>query len=149
MSLCQDAKTDGSTWDWVELGEREVAAAERHALGTSARVAVWPPQQLSRALGAVDRELAALDQQASRFREDSEISMLNRSKGHIFFLSEGLGEAMAAALAAASWTDGMVDPTVGQALMSLGYDRDFAAMATEDGSSVPLGVTVPGWSSVH
>ena len=32
------------------------------------------------------------------------------------------------ALTAAAWTGGLVDPTVGGALTSLGYDRDFAAI---------------------
>ena len=29
---------------------------------------------------------------------------------------------------AAAWTGGLADPTVGAALISLGYDRDFAAI---------------------
>jgi FAD:protein FMN transferase len=35
-------------------------------------------------------------------------------------------DALALALAAAEFTDGDVDPTCGQSLVRLGYDRDFA-----------------------
>lgn len=137
-----------SAWQSVELGELEVAIAERNALGTSARVVAWPPEQLAHALDAVDRELVALDTQASRFREDSEISRLNRSSGELFFISAGLAEAIAAALAGASWTGGLVDPTVGRALVSWGYDRDFAALVPQDQlSSVPD--PAPGYRSVN
>jgi len=103
---------------------------------------------LSLALRAVDHELEALDRQASRFRPDSEISGLNRSLGEHFFLSVGLSDALAVALAAAQWTDGLVDPTVGGSLISLGYDRDFAAIEPDGPLSLPP-PPVPGWSSVR
>ena len=117
-----------ATWQRSDVAEPGVAAAERSALGTTARVVVWPPDQLPRALDAVDRELVALDQQASRFREDSEISQVNSSASHTFFLSEGLGELLATGLAAAELTAGLVDPTIGGALIAMGYDRDFSAV---------------------
>src|SRR5271169_6128381 len=116
------------TWRRVATGDDVVAVAERAALGTSARVAVWPPDSLGVACAAVDDVLAALDQQASRFREDSELSWLHGAGGGIFVLSDGLAEAIGVALAAARWTGGRVDPTVGGALVCLGYDRDFAAI---------------------
>jgi FAD:protein FMN transferase len=137
-----------SAWQSVRLEEPGVAAADKNALGTTARVVAWPPEQLARALGAVDRELIALDAQASRFRQDSEISQLNLSGNEQFFISDGLAEAIAAALASAYWTGGLVDPTVGQALVSWGYDRDFAALAPQGKlSSVPD--PAPGYRSVH
>jgi thiamine biosynthesis lipoprotein len=96
----------------------------------------------------VDDVLAALDLQASRFRPDSELSWLNATGGGLFLLGDGLAEAVGVALAAARWTGGMTDPTVGDALVSLGYDRDFATIG-EDGE--PLGATVPapGWHLVR
>ena len=66
-------------WMLIDLGSAMVAVVERDALGTSARVAVWPPYQLARVLAVVDAELTLLDRQASRFREDSEISAIHRS----------------------------------------------------------------------
>lgn len=136
-------------WQVIDTGERVIAVAERAALGTSARLAVWPPESLPPALAAVDEVLATLDQQASRFRPDSEISRIHRTDGERFMLSHGLAEAIGVALAAARWTGGLVDPTVGQALISLGYDRDFAAIEAD--SNQPLGAPAgaPGWQLVE
>jgi thiamine biosynthesis lipoprotein len=110
--------------------EPALAVAARDALGTDARVAVWPPDLLSVALDAVDRELGRLDQQASRFRGDSEISRIHASPRRVHTVSRGLAEAIGVALAAARWTGGLTDPTVGAALAALGYDRDFASVGT-------------------
>ena len=66
------------TWRLIDTGARTAGVAERAALGTSARVAAWPAHQLARVLAVVDTELALLDQQASRFRPDSEISAVCR-----------------------------------------------------------------------
>ena len=138
-----------STWRPVDTGDTTVAVAQRSALGTTARLAVWPPAQAGPAMAAVDGVLSALDLQASRFRADSEISWLHRAGGGLFMLSDGLAEAVGVALAAAAWTGGLADPTVGAALISLGYDRDFAALdpARPDPPAAP--VPVPGWQSVR
>jgi FAD:protein FMN transferase len=141
------------TWKLIDTGARTVGVAERAALGTSARVAAWPAHQLPRVLAVVDAELALLDQQASRFRPDSEISAACRGAGGAQgggsrIVSEGLAEAIAVALAAARWTGGLVDPTVGNALCSLGYDRDFAAIHS-DGVMPRRPAHVPGWQSVR
>jgi thiamine biosynthesis lipoprotein len=122
--------------------------AERAALGTSARVVLWPPGNLGVACAAVDDVLAALDLQASRFRPDSELSWLNAAEGGMFLLSDGLAEAVGVALAAARWTGGLTDPTVGDALVSLGYDRDFAAIG-EDGDPPGETLPAPGWPLVR
>jgi thiamine biosynthesis lipoprotein len=158
-------------WKLIDVGTAAVTVAERDALGTTARVAAWPPYRLPGVLGAVDTELALLDEQASRFRDDSEISLAQRCfaaaararsararsaragetplKGSCI-VSEGLAEAITVALAAAEWTGGLVDPTVGGALAGLGYDRDFAALpqAPAGGAAPPPG-HVPGWQSVR
>jgi thiamine biosynthesis lipoprotein len=138
-----------ATWQRADLKEQGVAAAERSALGTTARVVVWPPHELPRALDAVDRQLVALDQQASRFREDSEISRLNSSESHTFFLSEGLAELLATALAAAELTAGLVDPTVGDALVAMGYDRDFSSVLSRLPDAPAVGTPAPGWASIE
>ena len=136
-------------WLGIDTGDETVAVAERGALGTSARVAVWPPEQLDRALAAVDRVLAALDVQASRFRPDSEISWIHRGNGGLFMLSDGLMEAVSVALEAARWTGGLVDPTVGDALITLGYDRDFAAIGPDRNESPDPPQPAPGWQRVR
>jgi thiamine biosynthesis lipoprotein len=149
-------------WCPVDVGATTVGVGERAALGTVARVVVWPPNWTGRALAAVDAELARLDKQASRFRDDSEISRLHSAVAfpadivdpplrRSAIVSEGLAEAIAVALAAAEWTGGLVDPTVGGALIGLGYDRDFAALPQDsDGNARPaVPGYVPGWQSVR
>jgi thiamine biosynthesis lipoprotein ApbE len=134
-------------WALIDIGTATVGVAERDALGTSARVAAWPPYNLARVLALVDAELAQLDEEASRFRADSQISAIHRSPGEVHIISDGLAEAIAIALTAARWTGGLVDPTVGGALESLGYDRDFAAVRPR--GAVPKAARVPGWQSVR
>lgn len=136
-------------WRRASTGSGRAAIAERDALGTTARLVTWPPQNLGRILGAVDTELARLDLEASRFREDSEISAIHRDGGGIHRVSEGLAEAIGVALAAARWTGGLVDPTVGGALCALGYDRDFAAIGAGQEVALPAAAPVPGWRSVR
>jgi len=136
----------------VRVGSSAVAAADRDALGTTARIVVWPPEHLPRLLRVVDDELASIDQQASRFRSDSEISAVHEAarrhpgQGR-YLISDGLAEAVRVALAAARWTRGLTDPTVGAALISLGYDRDFAAI--EPGPAAPPPARAPGWRAVR
>ena len=135
-------------WQRVPAGDDAVAVAERAALGTSARVVVWPPGNLGQACTAVDDVLAALDRQASRFREDSELGWLHAAGGGTFLLSTSLAEAVGVALAAARWTGGLTDPTVGDALVRLGYDRDFADIG-EDGELLGAAVPAAGWQMVR
>jgi thiamine biosynthesis lipoprotein len=148
MDTVTQGRPAGPGWTMIGIGTAMVGVAERNALGTSARVAAWPPYNLARVLAIADTELAQLDEQASRFRDDSEISAVHRSAGTVHLLSEGLAEAIAVALTAARWTGGLVDPTVGGALCSLGYDRDFAAVR-HDGPLTPAPARVPGWESVR
>jgi FAD:protein FMN transferase len=136
-------------WQPVPAGEDPVASAERAALGTSARVVVWPPGNLNVACAATDAVLGALDRQASRFRTDSELNWLHRAGGGLFLLSDGLAEAVAVALAAARWTGGLADPTVGGAVIGLGYDRDFAAIGLGPGGPPAEPIPAPGWHQVR
>ena len=141
---------------WGRADAEGIAIAERAALGTTARVAAWPPEDLDLALAAVDTELERLDRQASRFRDDSELSRIHREPSPVHQLSRGLAEAISVALAAARWTGGLVDPTVGGALIALGYDRDFAAIgpprarpaAGRPPARPARPAPAPGWQSV-
>lgn len=141
--------TEATPWQPITTGDDVIAVAERRALGTSARIAVWPPQNLTAACTAVDDVLGALDSQASRFRQDSEICWLHRAGGGLFILSDGLAEAVGVALAAARWTGGLADPTVGDALVALGYDRDFAAIDLKNSQPPAAPVPAPGWQLVQ
>jgi thiamine biosynthesis lipoprotein len=121
----------------------EMAAGEIAAIGTRVRVVVWPAGLLSCALATVGEELDRLDREASRFRTDSEISRLraqNRDGASVFLLSPGLADLIGVALAAARFSEGLVDPTLGEAVAALGYDRDFSLVTgagATDGSARP------------
>jgi thiamine biosynthesis lipoprotein len=95
------------------------------ALGTTALVATLDPDNLPNAVHAVRREVAAIDAACSRFRADSELARVNASAGRFVEISDVLCTAIGAALAAAVSTGGLVDPTVGTSLLTLGYRHDF------------------------
>jgi len=122
------------------------ASAGWPALGTSATVIVTEPGALPAARRAVERELAACDLACSRFRDDSELTRLNRAGGRAVRVSRLLFEAIEAALRAAALTAGAVDPTIGEALVIAGYDRDFASLEPKHGAL--RAVRVPGWRSI-
>ncbi len=150
MTTSMSELTGLASWRSIDTGDSAVAVAERDALGTTARLVVWLPESLGTATVAVDHVLAALDLQASRFRPDSEISWIHRGGGGgPFMLSDGLAEAISVALAAARWTGGLVDPTVGDALISLGYDRDFAAIDPDRPGPPGTAGPAPGWQAVR
>ncbi len=138
----------GPRWRVVDSGP--TAVAERDALGTTARLAVWPPSALRAAVGAVDRELDRLDRAASRFRADSEISFVHAQHGAPTDISAGLAEAIGVALAAARWSGGLVDPAVGASLIALGYDRDFVEIQSQAEGDTPTPVLPRAtWQSVR
>jgi FAD:protein FMN transferase len=126
------------------------ACAEFEALGSTAVVAVTDAAGLADARAAVQRVVDDFDLACSRFREDSELTALNTADGAPVRVSRLLLEAVAASLRAALLTNGDVDPTVGEALIALGYDRDFALVG--DAGGVPerrIKITsVPGWRTI-
>ena len=117
--------------------------------GTTAVLVVTEPAALPAARALADAELAAIDKACSRFRPDSELSVLNSTTGQPQPVSELFAELIGQALRAAELTGGDVDPTCGGALVAAGYDRDFGELQV---SGVTLTVTarpVPGWSRVR
>jgi len=73
----------------------------------------------------IERIFQARDRQFSRFREDSELSRVNRTPREIVTVSKTFGQMIGRALTAAAATGGLVDPTLAGALAAAGYDRDF------------------------
>jgi FAD:protein FMN transferase len=127
--------------------------ATLEAFGSTALVAVTDARALITARAVVERLVAEFDQACSRFRDDSELSAVNAAAGAAVHVGPVLLEAVTVALRAARLTGGDVDPTVGQALISLGYDRDFADLpvGASGGAAVPGGrplASVPGWRTV-
>ncbi|WP_376793480.1 FAD:protein FMN transferase [Thermoflexus sp.] len=83
------------------------------------------------ALQEVPRWFAAWERRLSRFREDSELSRLNRSAGRAIPVSSTLWEVLRAALLAAQISEGLVVPTILSALEAAGYDRPFERVLAE------------------
>jgi thiamine biosynthesis lipoprotein ApbE len=128
----------------AQLGSGQFAA-----LGTTVTVATTEPAKLEAVLAIVSDQVTQLDQAASRFRDDSELTMLNRSSGRPVEISPVLFVALQEALGAAAQTNGILDPTVGQALERCGYDRDFCDLAP---SGPPITIRfrrVPGWKGIR
>jgi FAD:protein FMN transferase len=123
------------------------ASASFPALGSTAVVAVTDSAALDQACARVQAIIEAFDLACSRFRDDSELMELSRAQGARVQVSELLFDAVAAGLRAARLTDGDVDPTLGQALRALGYDRDFDALAERGPARVRV-ARVPGWQAV-
>ena len=96
------------------------------AWGSTATVVASDSQRLREAVPAVQLVVEDFDLACSRFRDDSELSEINRASGRSIKVSPLMVEATLAGVRAAWLTDGDVDPTLGSALVALGYDRDFA-----------------------
>ncbi len=120
------------------------------AFGTSMQVVVANPEHLDAAVRAVEAVVAAIDAACSRFRDDSELSRLQSgARPYAGVVSPVLARALSTALRAAELTDGAVDPTVGVAVRSSGYDVDFDTLPA-DGGAITLTVRpVPGWRTVR
>ncbi len=116
------------------------------ALGGTAVVGVTVERALDRAHAAVQAVIGELDRACSRFRDDSELTALNAAAGGWCDVSPLLLDATRAALRAARLTDGDVDPTIGRALIALGYDRDFDALTPNRTIAF---ASVPGWRTVE
>jgi thiamine biosynthesis lipoprotein len=115
--------------------------------GTTARLVLTRPARLAHARELVDAELAAIDKAASRFRNDSEIQTLRTARGRPVRVSPLLAELVATALHAARSTGGRVDPTLGGALVALGYDRDLSLLPTDGGWRIRP-APGPGWQRI-
>jgi FAD:protein FMN transferase len=133
----------------VTEAEVGMAIAEGTALGGATRLVVTRQDGLTAAWAAVEDTLRAVDLAYSRFRGDSELSLVNASPGRSHQLSPLLAAAVAAALRAARLTGGAVDPTVGGAMRVVGYDVTFAEVAPR-GPALNLVVRpVAGWQLVR
>lgn len=131
------------------IGLRQPVAADWRALGCDVRVVVRDPGDLGAAREIVSEELAAIDAACSRFRPHSEISLLRDGLGKPVPISPLLAEAVAAALDAAAVTDGDVDPTVGDAMDAVGYDRDFDQIEVDRASISVVYRGAPGWQRLE
>jgi len=125
----------------------DTATTQWQRWSTTMQIVVTDPDSLAAARREVDTELDTVDAAASRFRPDSEISVLAASVGRPTRVSELLADLLDAALTAARQTDGDVDPTIGAAMIALGYDGDIATL--DHSQPVAASISFPSrWSMV-
>ncbi|MEP6854639.1 MAG: FAD:protein FMN transferase [Pedococcus sp.] len=133
------------------------ASASFDAIGTHHHLIVTRPETLGAAITIARDHLVDLDAAVSRFRPDSEVSALARGRGGASELvSPVFAASLAAALRAARLTDGLVDPTVGGAVIASGYDADLEEVRARSSRHHLLGshrhdraaTPVPGWETV-
>ncbi len=120
-----------------------------HLWGMSGTVATEDPRDEADALEVFHHRAAAIDRACNRFRDDSEISIINAHDGGTFDVSGTFEDALLAARWSYELTDGLCDPTVLRALESLGYDRDYDEVATTEVTERPLAGPAPGVSGIH
>jgi thiamine biosynthesis lipoprotein len=107
------------------------------AMGTDVELLLdaEPGERAERALDRAEAEFERLEQVMSRFRDDSELSALNRD-GRIAVASPDLARVVELAIEAREATGGLFDPTVHDAVVAAGYDRTFDAV-TPDATATP------------
>ncbi len=71
------------------------------------------------------------EQILSRFRIDSELTLLNRAGSQPVPVSETLWQIFQSAVLAEKATGGLVTPTIAGAVLEAGYDRDFNLLASQ------------------
>ncbi len=125
------------------------AAREWELWSTTCRLVVTSADRLREAAEIVDDILADVDRACSRFRPDSELLTLVRDEDGWAALSPLLAELLAAALEAAEYSDGAVDPTVGGTLIDLGYDRDIGSLGTRSAQTVQVIRRPVGWRTLR
>jgi thiamine biosynthesis lipoprotein len=130
---------------WAESG---VTVRSFRALGTVATVAVPEPSHADEAERTLRVHVDAVDRACSRFRSDSELVHLHANAGHPVEVSPLLFEALEVAYSVAERTHGAVDPTVGNAIEALGYDRDFEQIESRPLRTTDLG-PVPGFRQLR
>ena len=122
-----------------------VCEARWRAMGSDAHVIVVDgPATLPEV--ARDR-VEALESRWSRFRPGSELCRLNRAAGRPVACSDDTYLAIGAAVDAWTTTHGAYDPTVLDAVVAAGYDRDFATSAPGPRTGAPR--PAPGCSGIE
>ncbi len=123
-------------------------ATEWDLWSTSARLVVTDERLLVRARHLADEVFARIDSACSRFRSDSELNRIAPQLPQGVEVSETLALLVRRALDAASITRGAVDPTLGNALSAIGYDRDISLVTDSDTIVRAVASPRPGWRSV-
>jgi len=99
------------------------------------------------ALEALPARLARRAHVLSRFDATSDLCRLNE-RGFADAVDDVLLDAVAIALTAAQETDGLVTPTIADALEAAGYDGDFATVDRDPSATAPSARSVPGVAGI-
>lgn len=118
------------------------------AMGTHVVVLTLDVAASDVATNAALLEISSIEDACSRFRTESDLSKVNASAGETVRVGRCFIDALDVALDAARRTDGLVDPTVGQAVRVLGYDRDFDRVERTGPAVLRVGRT-PGWQAAE
>jgi thiamine biosynthesis lipoprotein len=127
-------------------------SARFDAIGTTNRILATVASSLPAAVNLAKGHLVELDLAVSRFRDDSEVSRLARlaeSADAWYFGSRLFIDHVEAARHAARISDGLVDFTVGSAVIASGYDADLDVVRERAGYALPADpARGPGWEQV-
>jgi len=142
-------ETTGTVWGPTDA---EPSAASFAAIGTTHRLLATDAGALEDAVGIARGYLDALDRACSRFRPDSEVSRLAvaaATEPATLVGSPMLVDYLEAARFAARISGGLVDFTVGSALISSGYDADLDQVKARAQFRQSVPGVVAGWQSVE
>jgi thiamine biosynthesis lipoprotein len=134
------------------MASAQVASSTFAAIGTTNAVLVTRPEVLADAVEIARRHLREVDRAVSRFRPDSEVSLLAERASRApaeAFVSPTFAAYLQAALRVARLTGGLVDPTVGSALVAEGYDGDLELVRGRPTFHQVRVARVPRWHTVH
>ena len=115
------------------------------AMGTDVEL-VAPNEPPQTTVEALKHWFEYVESHLSRFRPQSELSMLNASAGRPFIASDILAEVLRGALQSAARTGGIFDPTVLTNLQAAGYRTSFDELGAVVESQPPE--VLPRWDSI-
>ncbi|MDQ1466946.1 MAG: FAD:protein transferase, partial [Actinomycetota bacterium] len=136
--------------DTAPIGARDGYWSQRvaRAMGSEAHIVVGDAPD-----GVIDwagAELERLEQCWSRFRSDSELALVNASRGSWTDVSASMLLALTCAADLHRATAGAFDPTIIDALEAAGYDRTFERVARDASAPAVVAPTVvPGFAPVE
>ena len=101
------------------------------------------------ALAQVPQWFAAWEARLSRFRDDSELMLVNRAAGQPVAVSDTLFEVLRVALDAARESGGLVTPAVLAAVEQAGYDRSFDTLPPALASAAAPTALPTDWRAIR
>ncbi|MEU4602979.1 FAD:protein FMN transferase [Kribbella sp. NPDC023972] len=119
------------------------------AWSCTVRLTVDDPAVLGAACGELKALMDRVDKAASRFRPDSELSIVNSRAGALLPVSRLLVDLVDVSLVAASMSGGAVDPTVGAAVIAAGYNDDIERVRRRFPQPAEQPKPIPGWQQVR